>query len=287
MNSDNLKFILNNVKGIQKSEKRIKIFEYLKNSISPDGFIFLQETHSSVDDEKRWCDELNGNLYFSHGKTNLGGVAIGYVGSKSFVLANQSADKNRCLLLIEAIVDDLKFVLININNCNNESQQLLTLTELRKILQNVDDIGNKNIIIGRDFNFHFNSKLVAKGGKPTLKKKSIRKMIELIESFELCDIWRIRNPTKKPFTFRQNHISGYIQRRLDYFFVFNKLQQSINNTDILVSLSTDHSPISFTLRRSQITAKGKGLWIFNSSLNLNKEFVEKMKKTHIYLFKSS
>ena len=103
-------------------------------------------------------------------------------------------------------------------------------------------------------------------------------MIELIESFELCDIWRIQNPTEKRFTFRQNHISGYIQRRLDYFFVSNKLQESIKNTDVLASLSTDHSPISFTLRRSQIIAKGKGLWIFNSSLTLNKEFVEKMKE---------
>ena len=64
MNSDNLKFISNNVKEIQKSKKRIKIFEYLKNSISHNGFIFLQETHSSVDDEIRWCDELNGSLYF-------------------------------------------------------------------------------------------------------------------------------------------------------------------------------------------------------------------------------
>ena len=73
MNSDNLKFISNNVKGIQKSEKRIKIFEYLKNSISRNGFIFLQETHSFVNDEKRWCDELNGS-YFSHGKTDSGGV---------------------------------------------------------------------------------------------------------------------------------------------------------------------------------------------------------------------
>ena len=62
------------------------------------------------------------------------------------------------------------------------------------------------------------------------------------------------------------------------FFLSNKLQESINNTDILASLSADHSPISFTLRRSQITAKGKGLWIFNSSLTLNKEFVEKMKE---------
>ena len=46
-------------------------------------------------------------------------------------------------------------------------------------------------------------------------------MIELIKSFELCDIWRIQNPTEKRPTFRQSHASGYIQRRLDYFFVSN------------------------------------------------------------------
>ena len=32
-------------------------------------------------------------------------------------------------------------------------------------------------------------------------------MIELIKGFELCDIWRIQNPTEKRFTFRENHIS--------------------------------------------------------------------------------
>ena len=69
----------------------------------------------------------------------------------------------------------MKFVLINIYNCYTESQQLLTLTELHKILQNVDDIGNKNIIIGGDFSFHFSSKLEVKGGKPTLNKKSMEK----------------------------------------------------------------------------------------------------------------
>ena len=102
-------------------------------------------------------------------------AATGYVGSKSFVPANQTADKN-----IEAIFDDAKFVLINIYNCNTESQHLLTQTELHKILQNVGDIENMNVTRGVDFNFHFNSKLEAKGGKPTLKKKSIRKMIKLM-----------------------------------------------------------------------------------------------------------
>ena len=35
-----------------------------------------------------------------------------------------------------------------------------------------------------------------------------------------------------------------------------------------MSLSIHHSPISFTLRRSQIRVKCKSLWVFNSSLTL-------------------
>ena len=89
--------------------------------MTPSEFIFLQETHSTVNDEKRWCDELNDNLYFSQWKTNWCGVAIGYIGSKSFVLADQTADKNGHLLVIEAIVDDVKFVLIDIYHCNTKS----------------------------------------------------------------------------------------------------------------------------------------------------------------------
>ena len=93
-----------------------------------DSFFFRKH----IGDEKRWCEELNGNLYISHGKANSCGVATGYAGSKYFSLANQTADKNGRLLLIEAVVDDVKFVFINIYNCNTEPQQLLALTEYTK-----------------------------------------------------------------------------------------------------------------------------------------------------------
>ena len=61
-------------------------------------------------------------------------------------------------------------------------------------------------------------------------------------------------------------------------FLSLDLQESMKNTNVPVSLSTNHYPISFTLQRSEIIAKEKGLCLFNSSLTLNKEFVEKMKK---------
>ena len=48
-----------------------------------------------------------------------------------------------------------------------------------------------------------------------------------------------------------------------FFFVSNKLQQSIKNTDIVLSLSTDKSPIYFTQKTLQILAKDKGFCILN------------------------
>ena len=54
MFNDQLSFLSNNVKGIITSEKRLKLFEYFRNLRStPAGLVFLQETHSSVDVEKK------------------------------------------------------------------------------------------------------------------------------------------------------------------------------------------------------------------------------------------
>ena len=82
MFNDKLSFLSNNVKGIKASEKRLNLLEYFRNLSTPAGFVFLQETHSSVDVEKKWNDDFQGQLFFSHGKTNSCGVAIGYYGKK-------------------------------------------------------------------------------------------------------------------------------------------------------------------------------------------------------------
>ena len=77
MFNDQLNFLSNNIKGIKASEKRLKLFEYFRNLSTPVGFVFLQETHSSGDVEKRWSDDFQEQLFFSHGKANSCGVPIG------------------------------------------------------------------------------------------------------------------------------------------------------------------------------------------------------------------
>ena len=70
-----------------------------------------------------------------------------------------------------------------------------------------------------------------------LEKKSTSKILQLTAKYNLVDIWRITKSTTNRSTFRQNHSSGFIQRRLDYVFVTNSLQESIQKTNILPSFA--------------------------------------------------
>ena len=46
--NEHLKFITNNVKGIQSSRKLLKLIEYFKSKLGSNGLLFLQETHSTL-----------------------------------------------------------------------------------------------------------------------------------------------------------------------------------------------------------------------------------------------
>ena len=102
-------------------------------------------------------------------------------------------------LIIEAKINEDNFIIINIYNSNTESEQLKTFS----ILQNMPDdteISNKQIVFGADFNLIFGCKFETNVGNPVLKKKSLAKLIEVNESLNLCDIWRVRNPPPKNVT---------------------------------------------------------------------------------------
>ena len=58
MLSNSIRFISNNAMAIQSCEKRIQIFDYLKNAIASSRFIFLQETYSTIHDEKKMKQQV-------------------------------------------------------------------------------------------------------------------------------------------------------------------------------------------------------------------------------------
>ena len=132
-----LNFISNNVKGLQNSTKRIKIFEYLKNKVTSNCFIFLQETHSNKDSEKRWSDKFKRQFFFSHGKTNSCGVAIAYYGNTNISVLTTRTDSEVRIILLDMKYDDKNYILCNIYNTNHEANQADTLEMLGDFLMGI------------------------------------------------------------------------------------------------------------------------------------------------------
>ena len=69
-------FISNNAKGLKLIKKKIKLFEYCKSKLLPSGLLFAQETCLTKQIEQKWKDELNGLIFFSHGRSSSRGVFI-------------------------------------------------------------------------------------------------------------------------------------------------------------------------------------------------------------------
>ena len=91
---------------------------------------------------------------------------------------------------------------------------------------------------------------------------------------------RIRNPKNRKYTFQQNNLSGIIQRRLNYIFISQNLQEYVKIFDVLNALLTDHSPVfrSISKRNEFNKRRDRGLWKFNDSLISSTDFVDQMKQ---------
>ena len=120
------------------------------------------------------------------------------------------------MLIIEATYDDKNILLINLYNANNEKDQVEVLDTLCKLLENHKTDGDCHTILSGDFNIIFDTILDASGGSPSLKKKTIAKLISITEMIDTCDAFRIRHPKLQRFSFQRKNPS--LQRRLEYIF---------------------------------------------------------------------
>ena len=272
-----------NVKGLQQKSKRLKMFNFFKDKLLNDGIFFIQEAHSTPALEDQWSSEWGGKIFFSHGDSNARGVAIGLTKDFDCSIEKVSCDTNGRVIIIEMTKDDDNYLLINLYNANTEADQLNSLHTLNDMVSGYDtDKEFKPIFMG-DMNLIFDLQLDALGGNPKLKKKSLASLIRISEKLDVSDIFRIRFPDKKRFTFRQKIGNHVIHRRLDYIFLCNSLQEFASNIDVLPSFLSDHSPLFFSLHNSSDHNRGRGVWKFNNSLllddNFNTDLIDTIKRT--------
>ena len=87
-------------------------------------------------------------------------------------------DKNGRILIIKLIIDDEIYILANTYNPNIETEQLPTLSQLSRFLENF--MNNIKIIFGGEFDDY----------RDATRKTDIKKtvIIEILKNVDLCDV---------------------------------------------------------------------------------------------------
>ena len=96
--------------------------------------MFLQETHSTANDEIKWKDDLKGEVFYSHGNSNSCSVLICFIGSKKLFIRNKLPDNDDRILILDVDIDVKKFILINLCNPSTKAEQFKTLLKLTGML---------------------------------------------------------------------------------------------------------------------------------------------------------
>ena len=181
-----------NARGIRTFEKRKAIFNWL--SKSGGDICFLQETYSTREVENIWKKQWRGDLYFSHGTCHSKGVLVLVKGNLDFSLQKVMTDPEGRYIMLDAIIQDSRYCLLNIyapNKSREQTQFFRNISEEIKAFTADCD----SSIIGGDFNVILDEASDGRGGNK--KRKESAKLVEVMcVEHDLIDIWRIRNPKR-------------------------------------------------------------------------------------------
>lgn len=272
MGVETLKLVSLNVKGISNFHKRKTIYTWCRKKNA--DFSFLQETHSKEEIETQWKNEWGAEIIMLHGSSNSCGVAILINKGVDYTPHSKIMDPLGRYIILKAEIKEKIYVLINIYAPNNDKESFKFFSDLLAMLKNENLDEEENIIIG-DFNCPLNTILDKKGGL-LMPRKSVVSIINSIQDYlDLIDIWRVKNPNTKSYTWSQN--SPLIFCRLDYWLISNNLHDLTTSTDIIPAIKTDHSAISLELNNNDNQIKGLGLWKMNCALLEDDRYVDDVK----------
>ncbi|KAK3084078.1 hypothetical protein FSP39_007782 [Pinctada imbricata] len=162
------------------------------------------------------------------------------------------------------------FLLINIYGPNNDNPDFY-----RKIRDLINNANTDFVILAGDFNLVIDPEKDYYNYKHINNPNARKVVLDLMEEFNLTDVWRVHNKESKGFTWSVRN--PYKRARLDFFLVSDELMNIVESSQISPGYRTDHSLIEICLKFEN-QEKGRGFWRFNNSLLRDKKYIDKVKQ---------
>ena len=251
--------------GLPTTERLDTALQFCKNSGA--DFSVLQETHLGPGKYNEIKKQWEGEVYISPGTTYQDGILL---------LLNSFAPK------IKILKTDSKgtFIIFRIVNTRDVIVALYApsgiLKERQELRQNFfrklrKDIGllttrNDNVILKGDFNSTLNA---LDKSTNELGKEAKSELENLLQQFDLEDLWRLQNPKEKLYTHYHGRTDRYT--RIDRAYTNTKIRTNIRIKHVVNSIS-DHFHAVLSERKNNEINIGKGYWILNNGLLNDREY---------------
>ena len=254
MHDNNINIASLNVRGFRDVSKRFKVFNMV-NFESID-ILFLQETHcSNIKEGKQWESKFNGKIFGSFGGKHSRGVGILLSSKLKYEIGNFDFDHNGRFIVLDIVINNCEFRLINVYMPNNCSERRVFIPSLTKFMNS-----SKNVILGGDFNFEENVKLDKKGGNLNRGDIGAIEFKQLKGDFNIVDVFRVKNKTDRPFTWGGGQGHEKILCRLDRFYSSKVIANSIE--------SFSHQPVSSVISDDSLVSFNIGMSCLGRELGL-------------------
>ena len=264
-----------NCRGMASREKRVDPFRKWKKEQF--DIILLQDTHLSATTVLQVKEEWEFKCINSTHSTHSRGTSILINNTFEYHIGQIKVDPGGNFVLVELkLSKDFVFLIGSIYGPNEDNPNFYRSLEL-----DITNFGNPNIILAGDWNstrdFHMDNNNYKHKNNPNASKA----LDDMIGKHNLIDIWRVKNPHTKRYTWLQGLSNR--QARLDYYLCNEELLNISSNEDIGYKYRSDHSPITITIAIND-QKRGPGGWKFNNSLLRDPTFIKTIKK-EIQLFK--
>lgn len=267
---DDLKVVSFNVNGLNVPTKRRAIYDQLRSSKA--DICLLQETHCVSSLESIWATEWGGRVMFSNRSSSSRGVAILFASDFLPPVQKVFQDPNGRFILID-IVLHAEIYTVGCFYAPTQDKPQDQAAFMDSVEAALDSMTNINLILGGDFNCILDPAIDKNSTSqlPATTDLYRSRLKTFIEDRNLNDLFRIRFPSKKAFTFRR----GSYASRLDLILLSTHLSGGDSQPELKVSTQSDHSIRSLQVHKTT-QVRGPGLWKFNPALLENGKYIQMM-----------
>ena len=191
-----------------------------------------------------------------------------------FIHSQTISDQRGRYVIVSGTLNSTPLILVNVYGPNFDDA--FFFQNLCKALPNLSD---SSVIMGGDFNNVLDPILDRQHSKSSTCRNS-GTLNNLMQSYNLVDIWRLLHPTTKDFSYFSTVHKSY--SRIDFFLLDSKLLHSVIDCTYHNILISDHAPVSLSLDLNQ--NRGEHSWHLNNALLKDEEFCTYLSdKIEIYL----